>query len=73
MVLILLAYFLLQIGRVKSNQLSYHVINFMGGLLLLVSLYHAPNIPTIILEICWMAIALFGIYKSLKNASSENK
>ncbi len=58
----------------QMNILLFNVLNLFGAALLTVSLTVNFNLPTMVLEIVWMAIALFGIFKALrgrKNASSS--
>lgn len=62
-VVTLLAYFLLQTKKIKSDQLSYAVYNCVGSVLLLISLHHNPNSPAIVIEVAWLAISFYGIYK----------
>ena len=49
----------------QMNALLFNVANFVGAALLTVSLTVNFNLPTMVLEIVWMAIALFGITKAL--------
>jgi hypothetical protein len=49
----------------QMNALWFNVANFIGAALLTVSLTVNFNLPTMVLEIVWMAIALFGITKAL--------
>jgi predicted benzoate:H+ symporter BenE len=49
----------------QINALWFNVANFIGAALLTVSLTVNYNLPTIVLEVVWMAIALFGISKAL--------
>jgi hypothetical protein len=62
---IILTYVLLQIGKVRSEQLVYSVLNAVGAALILVSLYFAFNFPSFIVEFFWLLISLFGIGKYL--------
>lgn len=50
----------------NMNALWFNVSNFVGAALLTVSLTVNYNLPTIVLEIVWMAIAIFGIVKALR-------
>ena len=50
----------------QMNLLVFNVLNFVGAALLTVSLTVNFNLPTMVLEIVWMAIALFGIVKALR-------
>lgn len=49
----------------QMNALWFNVANFLGAALLTISLTVNFNLPTMVLEIVWMAIALFGITKAL--------
>lgn len=50
----------------QMNALWFNISNFVGAALLTVSLTVNYNLPTIVLEVVWMAIALFGIFKALR-------
>lgn len=52
----------------RMNLLLFNLLNFFGAALLTVSLTVNFNLPTMVLEIVWMAIALFGIAKALRGA-----
>ena len=62
---IILAYILLQIGRLLSEQLAYSLMNAVGATLILISLYYSFNFPSFIVEFFWLLISLFGIGKYL--------
>ncbi|NNU15985.1 hypothetical protein HK107_06585 [Parvularcula sp. ZS-1/3] len=64
--LILAAYFLLQTEKLASDQLGYPVLNLVGALLILVSLTHTFNLASFVIEVCWIAISVYGIVKILK-------
>ena len=50
----------------RMNLLLFNTVNFVGAALLAISLTVNYNLPTMVLEIVWMGIALFGIAKALK-------
>ena len=50
----------------RMNLVVFNAVNFVGAALLAVSLTVNYNLPTMALEIVWMAIALFGIGKALR-------
>lgn len=54
----------------RMNLLIFNLVNFAGAALLAVSLTVNYNLPTMVLEIVWMAIALLGIAKALRSKSS---
>ncbi|HST27126.1 MAG TPA: hypothetical protein VLK26_02010 [Rudaea sp.] len=60
-VLILLAYFLLQAGRLHGNALPYQLLNVAGALLVLVSLLYAFNLSAVLMELAWLLVSIYGI------------
>ena len=63
--IIILTYILLQIERVRSDQVIYSLLNAIGAALILVSLYFDFNLPSVVVEFFWLVISLFGIGKWL--------
>ena len=57
----------------QMNALWFNVSNFVGAALLTVSLTVNYNLPTMVLEVVWMAIAIFGILKALKMRSKDRE
>lgn len=62
--LILLAYFLLQIGRVNPKDFLYSLINLFGSICLLFSLLYNWNFPSVVIEVIWFCISLYGLWRS---------
>lgn len=65
-VLILLAYFLLQAEKLAADQLRYPALNLVGAVLILISLTKTFNLASFVIEICWVGISLYGIVKILR-------
>jgi hypothetical protein len=59
--LILLAYFLLQIGRMRGNALPYQILNAVGATFLLVSLLYEFNLSAFLMELAWLLVSIYGI------------
>lgn len=49
----------------ELNQLLFNALNFVGAILLLISLSVHFNLPAVLLEVCWAAIALVGLIRAL--------
>lgn len=62
---IVLTYVMLQLGRIRSDELVYSLLNALGAALILISLYYAFNLPSFIVEFFWLVISLFGIGRYL--------
>ena len=68
-VLILAAYLLLQIGTVTAQNLWYSLANAIGAVLILFSLYFDFILPSVIIELAWLAISLIGLAKAFFDRS----
>ena len=60
-VLILIAYFLLQAGRLRGDALSYQLMNAFGAFALLISLLYALNLSAFVMELAWLLVSIYGI------------
>lgn len=61
--LTLIAYAALSIGKLDSEALSYSLLNFIGSVLILVSLMFSWNLSSVVIEIAWIMISLIGVYR----------
>ena len=64
--LIVTGYFLLQLEKVTHDSLSYLLINLAGASGILFSLFFEWNFPAVLVEVFWIGITLFGIWKFVK-------
>ena len=55
------AYLAVSVGRLAPEGFRYQGANALGSALLLVSLWYRPNPGAIVIEVLWLAIALFAI------------
>lgn len=60
---IIITYILLQLERIRSEHLTYSLLNAAGASLILISLYFSFNFPSFVVEFFWLLISLFGIGK----------
>jgi hypothetical protein len=65
-VLLMIAYLLLQIGKLESKSLLYSVLNALGASLIVISLVFDFNLAAFVIEVFWIAISLVGIYRTLR-------
>lgn len=47
------------------NQFWFNLLNLLGAILLLISLSVHFNLAAFFLEVCWAAIALFGLVRAI--------
>ena len=60
--LILIAYLLLQLKKIRSSYLSYSILNIIGSLLVMVSLSQNFNLSSFVVESCWFVISFVGLF-----------
>ena len=65
-VLIVGTYLLLQVGRMRSDQLAFPALNGLGAALVLVSLLVEFNLGAFILECFWLLISVVGLVRLLR-------
>ncbi|HXO92536.1 MAG TPA: hypothetical protein VN825_00285 [Candidatus Acidoferrum sp.] len=63
--LIVIAYLLLQLDKLPSSSPSYSLLNAVGALLIIVSLIFKFNLSAFIVEAFWFFISLLGLWRSL--------
>ncbi len=72
-VLILIAYLLLSMGRWSAHGLLYQFLNFIGAWMILFSLYFHWNSASVLIEIAWIIISMFGMYRIIWPSKSPKK
>ena len=63
--LIVVAYLLLQLDKLPSSSPKYSLLNAAGALLIIASLIFAFNLSAFIVEVFWFSISLLGLWRSL--------
>jgi hypothetical protein len=61
--LMVLGYLLLQAEKLHSRDLSYSLMNGVGALLVVVSLFYRFNLSAFLVESFWFLISIFGLIK----------
>ena len=61
--LVIMSFFLLQIGKCRADSGLYLFANFFGATFLLYSLYYSWNTASVIIELLWLSISVVGIIK----------
>ena len=72
-VLLMIAYLMLQLNKLSSNSLAYSLLNAIGASLIIVSLLYDFNLSALVMEVFWVLISFLGIYRyfRLKALRSE--
>jgi len=63
--IIIVAYLLLQLDKLPSSSPTYSLLNAAGALLIIVSLIFQFNLSAFVVEVFWFLISLLGLTKSL--------
>ncbi|MEP6635925.1 MAG: hypothetical protein ABJB97_04305 [Acidobacteriota bacterium] len=63
--LMVIAYLLLQLGRLSSATLTYSLLNAVGAVLVIISLVFHFNLSAFLMELFWFFISLIGLAKPL--------
>ena len=73
--LVLAAYLLLQLERLRADALEYSLMNGLGAGLILVSLSKDFNFSAAAIETAWLAISIWGVmlFFSRNNSSRNNR
>ena len=60
-VIIVVAYLLLQLDKIRSSDLAYSVLNAVGASLIVASLIVDFNLSALLMEVFWVLISFIGI------------
>ena len=71
--LIAFAYYGVSNNIFSPEKIVFHLINLLGSILILASLYFKPNPGAILIELLWIFIATLGIYKYFFNIYNQSK
>ena len=70
-ILCLIAYFQLQTSRWTSFDLEYSVLNLIGSLLIGYTLLFDFNLSALIIEVCWIAISIYGVWNYFRQKAQQ--
>jgi hypothetical protein len=62
-VVLMITYLLLQLNRLRSDDLSYSLLNAIGASLIVLSLLVNFNFSAFLMEVFWVLISFVGIYR----------
>lgn len=59
----LVGYLLLSVGKISASGKLYHLLNIAGAIGLIFNALFFVDYPNIVVNVVWMAIAIFAIYR----------
>jgi hypothetical protein len=67
---VLLAYALLQAGKLQGASIGYQLANLFGSIFILVSIFGSPApitdvLTPFLMQIAWIAISVYGLWRGL--------
>src|SRR4029078_427103 len=62
-VILMVTYLLLQLNRIRSDDLMYSLLNAVGASFIIVSLLVNFNLSALLMEVFWVLISFLGIYR----------
>ena len=69
--LIVLAYFLLQTGRIDPRSIAFSLVNALGAAGILFSLTFEFNLPAFAIELFWLVISGYGLFLAIRVRRSK--
>jgi multidrug transporter EmrE-like cation transporter len=72
-VVLMIAYLMLQLNKLSSNGLAYSLLNAIGASLIVISLFVNFNLSAFVMEIFWVLISLVGIYRYFRLRSLRSQ
>ncbi len=65
-IVILIAYYLLNMGKLSAFSLKYQWLNLLGAIGIIFSLLFSFNISSFVMEVAWVFVSLLGIYRTTR-------
>ena len=70
--LLIVTYALLQLDKIDPKGFWYSFNNLLVAILVTVSLVYTPNLASIVIEVFWFLISLYGVVKFFKRKDLTN-
>jgi hypothetical protein len=70
--LLIVTYALLQLDKINPKGFWYSFNNLLVAILVTVSLIYTPNLASIVIEIFWFLISLYGVVMFFKRKGLTN-
>jgi multidrug transporter EmrE-like cation transporter len=62
-VVLMVTYLMLQLNKLRSDDLAYSLLNAIGASLIVLSLLVNFNLSALLMEVFWVLISFIGIYR----------
>ena len=71
MAFVVIAYLFLQTNKYTIRSMQYQLLNLIGAILLLISLFVHFNLGSFIIEVFWIIITIYGIVSNIRKKKRE--
>jgi multidrug transporter EmrE-like cation transporter len=65
-VILMVAYLMLQLNKLRSDDLAYSLLNAIGASLIVLSLIVNFNLSAMVMEVFWVLISFVGIFRYVR-------
>jgi len=72
-IVLMIAYLMLQLNKLRSDGLAYSLANAVGASLIVVSLLVNFNLSAFIMEVFWVLISFVGIYRYFRSKTLRSQ
>ena len=72
-VVLMIAYLMLQLNKLRSDGLAYSLLNAAGASLIVLSLLVNFNLSAFLMEVFWVLISCVGIYRYFRFRSLQSQ
>ena len=72
-VVLIIAYLMLQLNKLSSSGLAYSLLNAIGAGLIIISLRVNFNLSAFVMEVFWVLISLVGIYRYFRLKTPQSQ
>ena len=72
-VVLVVAYLMLQLNKLRSDELAYSLLNAIGASLIVISLLYDFNLSALLMEVFWVLISFVGIYRYFRQKALSSE
>ena len=71
-VVLMVTYLLLQLNKLRSDDLAYSLLNAAGASFIILSLLVDFNLSALLIEVFWVLISFIGIYRYFRLRTAKS-
>ena len=72
-VVLMVTYLMLQLNKLRSDELAYSLLNAIGASLIVISLLYDFNLSALLMEVFWVLISFVGIYRYFRQKALRSE